>query len=148
MVIAIVIQVFSKSHFSILIFSRAGEETGKVYGRGATSEPVTIATTLSEVGSNAAMNFLFAFLKRAWQSGEEGVGCSELLVQALESLRNLPPASLFHMRERRDKSASSSSSLWLGVVEKCSTFLRSIVLGSVSAALLLPSNFSFGICRS
>ncbi len=30
----------------------------------------TIVATLTEVGSNAALNFLFAFFRRAWQSGQ------------------------------------------------------------------------------
>jgi hypothetical protein len=34
------------------------------------SSPRTIMATLTEVGSNAALNFLFAFFRRAWQSGQ------------------------------------------------------------------------------
>lgn len=35
------------------------------------SSPRTIMATLTEVGSNAALNFLFAFFRRAWQSGQQ-----------------------------------------------------------------------------
>jgi hypothetical protein len=37
--------------------------------KNVSSSPRTIITTLTEVGSNAALNFLFAFFRRAWQSG-------------------------------------------------------------------------------
>ena len=58
------------------------------------------------------------------EAGEEGDACSELLVHTLESLRSLPPASIFYLIEESDK---NTSSLWLSLVEKCISFLRSIV---------------------
>ena len=65
------------------------------------------------------ISFLILF-----HSGEEGDACSELLMHALESLRSLPPASIFYLMEQRDK---STSSLWLGLIERCISFLRSII---------------------
>lgn len=50
---------------------------------------------LARVGTRAALNFSFAFLRRAWRSGEDTEMCSELLSEALESLQDLPEASLF-----------------------------------------------------
>ena len=51
--------------------------------------------SLARVGTRAALNFSFAFLRRAWRSGEDTEMCSELLCEALESLQDLPEASLF-----------------------------------------------------
>lgn len=34
---------------------------------------------LARVGSRAALNFAFAFLRRAWRSGEDADLCTELL---------------------------------------------------------------------
>ena len=48
------------------------------------------------MGSRAALSFAFAFLRRAWRSGEDQDLCSELLAEALEALQALPEASLFH----------------------------------------------------
>lgn len=93
---------------------------------GTSASATGVAASLVEVGCNAAVSFVFAFLKRAWQSGDEDDGCSDLLGQAFESLRHLPPASLFHLR---CSSTPAASSPWLAVVDKCSAFLRSIVLG-------------------
>lgn len=95
---------------------------------------------LARVGSRAALNFSFAFLKRAWRSGEMtiysekrlvnehflDVGedtdlCGELLSESLEALQLLPPAALFD--------DSDVSPVWLEVVERSSKFLRQVVLG-------------------
>ena len=54
------------------------------------------AAGLARVGSRAALSFAFAFLRRAWRSGEDQDLCSELLAEALEALQALPEASLFH----------------------------------------------------
>ncbi|XP_053688822.1 probable E3 ubiquitin-protein ligase HERC2 isoform X2 [Sabethes cyaneus] len=78
---------------------------------------------LARVGTRAALNFSFAFLRRAWRSGEDVELCSELLSEALEALQTLPEASLFD--------TSQMSSLWIEVVEKSIKFLRQVVLGDV-----------------
>ncbi|XP_055600343.1 probable E3 ubiquitin-protein ligase HERC2 isoform X2 [Uranotaenia lowii] len=78
---------------------------------------------LARVGTRAALNFSFAFLRRAWRSGEDVELCSELLLEALEALQTLPEASLFD--------TSHMSSLWIEVVEKSIKFLRQVVLGDV-----------------
>lgn len=78
---------------------------------------------LARVGSRAALNFSFAFLKRAWRSGEDTDLCGELLSESLEALQLLPPAALFD--------DSNVSPVWLEVVEKSSKFLRQVVTGYV-----------------
>ncbi|XP_049295397.1 probable E3 ubiquitin-protein ligase HERC2 [Anopheles funestus] len=78
---------------------------------------------LARVGTRAALNFSFAFLRRAWRSGEDVELCSELLSEALEALQSLPEASLFD--------TSQMSTLWIEVVEKSIKFLRQVVLGDV-----------------
>jgi uncharacterized protein YfcZ (UPF0381/DUF406 family) len=45
------------------------DSTSTEKNKNVSSSPRTIMTTLTEVGSNAALNFLFAFFRRAWQSG-------------------------------------------------------------------------------
>ena len=42
---------------------------------------------LARVGSRAALSFAFAFLRRAWRSGEDADLCSELLQESLDALR-------------------------------------------------------------
>lgn len=78
---------------------------------------------LARVGTRAALNFSFAFLRRAWRSGEDTDLCSELLADALEALQGLPEASLFD--------TSQVSALWSEVLERSSKFLRQVVLGDV-----------------
>ncbi|GAB0100562.1 Probable E3 ubiquitin-protein ligase HERC2 [Sergentomyia squamirostris] len=78
---------------------------------------------LARVGTRAALNFSFAFLRRAWRSGEDTELCSELLTEALESLHGLPEASLFNSGE--------ISSLWIEVLERSIKFLRQVVLGDI-----------------
>lgn len=47
-------------------------------GRGGIgAERATLG--LARVGSRAALNFAFAFLRRAWRSGEDADLCTELL---------------------------------------------------------------------
>ncbi|KAK3907967.1 E3 ubiquitin-protein ligase HERC2 [Frankliniella fusca] len=79
------------------------------------------STSLARVGSRAALNFSFAFLRRAWRSGEDADLCSELLQESLEALQSLPEATLF------DESAVSP--VWLEVVDRSARFLRQVVLG-------------------
>ncbi|MGH0142689.1 UNVERIFIED_CONTAM: hypothetical protein FKN15_076572 [Acipenser sinensis] len=71
---------------------------------------------LARVGSRAALSFAFAFLRRAWRSGEDADLCSELLQESLDALRALPEASLFD--------EGTVSSVWLEVVERATKFLR------------------------
>ncbi|XP_053679051.1 probable E3 ubiquitin-protein ligase HERC2 [Anopheles nili] len=90
-------------------------------GSGKDSDKATFG--LARVGTRAALNFSFAFLRRAWRSGEDVELCSELLSEALEALQSLPEASLFD--------TSHMSTLWIEVVEKSIKFLRQVVLGDV-----------------
>ncbi|XP_055844671.1 probable E3 ubiquitin-protein ligase HERC2 isoform X2 [Episyrphus balteatus] len=78
---------------------------------------------LARVGTRAALNFSFAFLRRAWRSGEDTEMCSELLSEALESLQDLPEASLFD--------ATQVSPLWIEVLERSIKFLRQVALGDI-----------------
>ena len=80
---------------------------------------------LFRLGSRAALSFAFAFLRRAWRSGEDGDLCTDLLEETLAALRLLPPASLFD--------ESTVSSVWLEVVERTSKFLRSVVQGQMDS---------------
>lgn len=75
---------------------------------------------LACIGSRAALSFAFAFMKRAWKSGEDADLCSDLLQESLDALRSLPEACLYD--------ESSISNVWLEMVERTSTFLRSVVL--------------------
>ncbi|XP_048524463.1 E3 ubiquitin-protein ligase HERC2 [Dendroctonus ponderosae] len=84
-------------------------------------DPVVV---LARVGSRAALNFAFAFLRRAWRVGEDADLCTELLIESLEALRILPPCTLY------DK--NNVSPVWLEVMEKSSTFLRQVVEGEIS----------------
>lgn len=76
---------------------------------------------LARIGARAALSFAFAFLRRAWRSGEDADLCRELLEEALEALQCLPEATLFN--------EASVSPVWLEVVERATKFLRSIVAG-------------------
>uniref|UniRef100_W8AHF9 HECT-type E3 ubiquitin transferase n=1 Tax=Ceratitis capitata TaxID=7213 RepID=W8AHF9_CERCA len=78
---------------------------------------------LARVGTRAALNFSFAFLRRAWRSGEDTEMCSELLSEALESLQDLPEASLFD--------STQVSPLWIEVLERSIKFLRQVALGDL-----------------
>lgn len=74
---------------------------------------------MARVGTRAALNFSFAFLRRAWRSGEDTELCSELLSEALDAMQGLPEASLFD--------STQVSSLWLEVLERSTKFLRQVV---------------------
>ncbi len=78
-------------------------------------------TSLARVGARTALSFAFAFLRRAWRSGEDSDLCSELLHDAKEALRSLPEATLFD--------ECSMSNVWIEVVEKATDFLKSVVVG-------------------
>lgn len=79
---------------------------------------------LARVGSRAALNFSFAYLRRAWRSGEDVEFCSELLSESLEALQSLPEATLFD--------ETNVSQVWLEVVERSAKFLRQVVTGYLS----------------
>lgn len=79
---------------------------------------------LARVGSRAALNFSFAYLRRAWRSGEDVEFCSELLTESLEALQSLPEATLFD--------ETNVSQVWLEVVERSAKFLRQVVTGYLS----------------
>lgn len=81
---------------------------------------------LARIGTSAALNFSFAFLRRAWRSGEDIELCSELLSEALVSIQELPEASLFDM--------SKISPIWLDLLERTLKFLRQVVLGDIMGA--------------
>lgn len=80
---------------------------------------------LALVGTRAALNFSFAFLRRAWRSGEDTELCSELLMEALDAMQGLPEASLFD--------SAQVSPLWLEVLERSLKFLRQVVVGDLIA---------------
>ncbi|XP_017159836.1 E3 ubiquitin-protein ligase HERC2 isoform X1 [Poecilia reticulata] len=84
---------------------------------------------LARVGSRAALSFAFAFLRRAWRSGDDADLCSELLQESLDALRALPEATLFD--------EGTVSSVWLEVVERATKFL-SDVHGSASVKGNIP----------
>ncbi|KAL1023407.1 hypothetical protein UPYG_G00040470 [Umbra pygmaea] len=84
---------------------------------------------LARVGSRAALSFAFAFLRRAWRSGDDADLCSELLQESLDALRALPEATLFD--------EGTVSAVWLEVVERATKFL-SDVHGSAGAKGNIP----------
>lgn len=77
--------------------------------------------SLARVGARTALSFAFAFLRRAWRSGEDSDLCSELLQESLDALQALPEATLFD--------ESHLSKVWLEVVDKATSFLKSVVVG-------------------
>ncbi|XP_060526978.1 E3 ubiquitin-protein ligase HERC2 [Cylas formicarius] len=82
------------------------------------------ASALAKVGSSAALNFSFAFLRRAWRLGEDVDLCSELLKESLEAMRMLPVATLYNQKE--------ISPIWLEVVDRSTKFLRQVAAADVS----------------
>ncbi|KAA8589723.1 hypothetical protein FQN60_013088 [Etheostoma spectabile] len=112
------------------------EEKYKVHWKGPPSPPLPAADNkskgvegLARVGSRAALSFAFAFLRRAWRSGDDADLCSELLQESLDALRALPEATLFD--------EGTVSSVWLEVVERATKFL-SDVHGSASTKGNIP----------
>ncbi|XP_074492829.1 E3 ubiquitin-protein ligase HERC2 isoform X1 [Sebastes fasciatus] len=117
------------------------EEKYKVRWKGPPSPPLPAADNksprpaskgvegLARVGSRAALSFAFAFLRRAWRSGDDADLCSELLQESLDALRALPEATLFD--------EGTVSSVWLEVVERATKFL-SDVHGSASTKGNIP----------
>ncbi len=76
---------------------------------------------LAKMGARAALSFAFAFLKRAWRSGEDSDLCTQVLEDALEILRELPVALLFD--------TSAVSGVWLDVVDRTMVFLSDVCHG-------------------
>ncbi|XP_058055381.1 probable E3 ubiquitin-protein ligase HERC2 [Anopheles bellator] len=106
-----------------LLSKNSSLDRGGPVGAGPGKDCDKATFGLARVGTRAALNFSFAFLRRAWRSGEDVELCSELLLEALEALQTLPEASLFD--------TSHMSTLWIEVVEKSIKFLRQVVLGDV-----------------
>ena len=76
---------------------------------------------LAKAGARAALSFAFAFLKRAWRSGEESDLCTEVLREALDVLQELPVALLFD--------TSCVSNVWVDVVDRSVRFLSEVCEG-------------------
>ena len=84
--------------------------------------PSNLATTgLAKVGARAALSFAFAFLKRAWRSGEDSDLCTEVLQEALGILQEMPVALLFN--------SEGVSEVWLDVVDRAMKFLTDVCRG-------------------
>ena len=98
---------------------REKQGVAKKRKKHADSEQASLG--LARIGARAALSFAFAFLRRAWRSGEDADLCRELLDEALEALQYLPEATLFD--------EGSVSPVWLEVVERATKFLRSVVAG-------------------
>ena len=108
---------------SIHVKGAKKEKQGTIKKRKKRGSAETEQATLGlpRIGARAALSFAFAFLRRAWRSGEDADLCRELLDEALEALQYLPEATLF------DEAAVSP--VWLEVVERATKFLRSVVAG-------------------
>lgn len=108
--------------FFLYSFLKKSRSTEQLLQHSATNAAIEKATFgLARVGTRAALNFSFAFLRRAWRSGEDTELCSELLLEALEALQGLPEASLFD--------SAQVSPLWLEVLDRSIKFLRQVVVG-------------------
>jgi len=88
---------------------------------GQTSPASVARMGLAKIGSNAALSFAFAFLRRAWLSGADADLCSDLLDETLQSLRSLPDGGLY--------GAAKDESVWPDVVDRMAAFLRALVEG-------------------
>ncbi|GJQ69394.1 HERC2 [Trypoxylus dichotomus] len=103
--------------------SNVGTKDCRIIGqRNRLQDPTA---SLARVGSRAALNFSFAFLRRAWRLGEDVDLCNELLLESLEALQVLPVATLFD--------ESQVSPIWLEVVDRSIKFLRQVVIGDVTS---------------
>ncbi|CAH1964040.1 unnamed protein product [Acanthoscelides obtectus] len=116
----------STIHYEHSLGSKNTAVEGKALVKPQTmNQPLDPTAGLARVGSRAALNFSFAFLRRAWRMGEDVDLCNELLNESLDAMRMLPPATLF---EKNDVSP-----VWLEVVERSSKFLRQVVNGDVTS---------------
>lgn len=75
-------------------------------------------SSLARVGAHAALSFVFAFVRRAWRSGEDSNLCTEVLQEAVDIMQGLSVALLFD--------TASVSQVWLEVVDKTMKFLMDI----------------------
>lgn len=123
------------------------------YRKANSTSKVDPTVGLARVGSRAALNFSFAFLRRAWRLGiyykfenfnikakllvkflgEDIDLCSELLTEALEALQMLPVATLYE--------ESNVSPIWLEVVERSTKFLKQVVTGYLLIFFFTIVNF-------
>ena len=76
---------------------------------------------LIKVGARTALSFAFAFLMRAWKSGEDKEMCTEVLQEAISVLHDMPVALLFDM--------TTTSNVWADMVDRTIQFLFSVCLG-------------------
>lgn len=84
--------------------------------------PGNLATWgLAKVGARAALSFAFAFLKRAWRSGEDSDLCTDVLQEALGILQELPVCLLFD--------TGAVSEVWIDVVDRAMKFLTDVCRG-------------------
>ena len=84
--------------------------------------PGNLATLgLAKVGARAALSFAFAFLKRAWRSGEDSDLCTDVLQEALGILQEMPVALLFD--------TGAVSEVWIDVVDRAMKFLTDVCRG-------------------
>ncbi|KAG1662456.1 E3 ubiquitin-protein ligase HERC2 [Nymphon striatum] len=113
------LQLQEDSHGQVPTEKVPAESCSKTSSEKATSG-------LASIGCRAALSFAFAFMKRAWKSGEDADLCADMLQEALDAFRSLPEACLYD--------ESSMSRIWLEMVERTSNFLRSIVLRDMNAS--------------
>ena len=86
----------------------------------ASESPSNLATSgLAKVGARAALSF--AFLKRAWRSGEDSDLCTDVLQEALGILQEMPVALLFD--------TEAVSEVWIDVVDRAMKFLTDVCRG-------------------
>ena len=84
--------------------------------------PGNLATLgLAKVGARAALSFAFAFLKRAWRSGEDSDLCTDVLQESLGILQEMPVALLFD--------TGAVSEVWIDVVDRAKKFLTDVCRG-------------------
>ena len=97
-------------HLSLVFYLRAVESPGNLATLG-----------LAKVGARAALSFAFAFLKRAWRSGEDSDLCTDVLQESLGILQEMPVALLFD--------TGAVSEVWIDVVDRAMKFLTDVCRG-------------------
>ena len=76
---------------------------------------------LIKIGARTALSFAFAFLMRAWKSGEDKSLCTEVLQEAISVLHDMPVAMLFD--------TTTASNVWIDMVDRTIQFLISVCSG-------------------
>ena len=76
---------------------------------------------LIKIGARTALSFAFAFLMRAWRSGDDKDLCTEVLQEAISVLHDMPVALLFD--------TTATSNVWIDMVDRTVQFLLSVCLG-------------------